>query len=408
MTTTKEVMDLIFKDVEFDKHLYRKILYINIDLITRKENRNLFGSQLIGCYMVSYTNANKATFYDELFDLDYEEVEEQLKKINTINENFKIARDSINLTCFYIAHRFLSNKALKEENRIAYATEILNYFSYRTLLVITSNFFIYPISEEEAVSLFERLTNRYIIKKVKNWSEYCLYRSQEYLKSKFYDVVLKFNDDNTLPNAINDLFSRTKDTMKNIYREFITLNESNEALRKRKTVVNDLEGQEVLMDKLHASENLVNYLTSTLNDRNTFIRTSHIDVSVDIIKNLSYKNLHECLNIVYEYMLLNPKNYNETIHIMNSILINSLIYLQNNEYYISDQNDVLHIMNILVGNLLYARGTDIEINKIKDQIYAFIKKAYKEVKKEHVSNKLLNNLKNGFFIYVMLRALLQT
>lgn len=404
--TVKEVLDDVFKDIKYDKNLFKKINYVNLQLILKNENKNLFGSQLIGCYPVKYITSDKSDFFEFIFDMNYEDIDDAIKRIDTIPKEFKVARDSINLVCFYTAHRFLSNKDLTKEERIEYATEILNYFNYRTLLVLSSSYFVYPISEEEAISLIELLSNKYIIKKLKNWKEYCEYRSEEYLKSKFYDLLLTLNDDKALPNAINDLFLRTKDTIKNIYREFINLHESNEYLVKRKNIMSDIEGKEVLVDKFTYYDKIYHEITSRLNDRNSFINTSLMDVTVNIIKNLSFKNLNECLNIMFDYTHLNHKNYEKVLKEINNIVVYTFSYLQRNNIYLSDNVKVIDILNIVVGNLLYSRSLDKEIDNIKNNLIKIIKEAYKEIKKESISNKLVNNLKNAFFIYILLRGMI--
>ena len=192
----KQALDLLFQEQEFNTDLYKKIVRNNIEFITRtKDHKQLFGSKLLGCFKLSYTMFDKDIFYSNLFDIDSEEVIKQIEKINTINKSFKIARDDINLVTFYIAHRFLINEKLSKDKRLEYAKEILNYFSYRTLILISSNYFVYPISEEKAVTLSEKLSNRYIIKKLKNWNDYCQYRSEEYLDSKFLTLLIKFDKD---------------------------------------------------------------------------------------------------------------------------------------------------------------------------------------------------------------------
>lgn len=404
MSTVLETFNEIFKDVEFDKNLYKLILHSNIKLITKNENKNFFGGQLIGCYVVKYTYYDKDEFFSYVFDKDSEEIEKKLKTISTLNQSFKISFDSINLTCFYIAHRFLTNNKLSKKEQLEYAAEILNYFNYRTLLVICSNYFIYPISEEEALSLFERLSNRYIIKKVKNWNEYCQYRSNEYLESKQIVLLKSFRNDDELPNAINDLFIRTKDTLKNIYREFIKLQEDDNSIGIRKSTLNDLEGKEVIVDNLHSAEKYSNILVSSLSDRNNFIRSDYVNVTLSIIKNISYKHINECLELFYEYSHKDSKTFNETQQLLTSIIINTLSYIQKHNLHVKEGASIIKILNMITGVLLYSRKTNVEINTLKQQLSNHIDKIYKVSTKKKLSSKVKPNLRNAFYVYVLIRT----
>ena len=110
----KEVFDKLFQGVRFDNNFYKKIVRNNVEFITRNnEFKNLFGSKLLGCHIVKYTMYDKDIFYGNLFDMTASEIIDAIDQISTIDKNFKIARDDVNLVCFYIAHRFLSNKDLK-------------------------------------------------------------------------------------------------------------------------------------------------------------------------------------------------------------------------------------------------------------------------------------------------------
>ncbi|EKD89551.1 MAG: hypothetical protein ACD_33C00045G0018 [uncultured bacterium] len=405
----KEAFDQLYKDVKFDRNLYKKILSNNIDFITKNdEYKNLFGGQLIGCYLVKYTYIDMNNFFNNVLNIDNERVEKAVDSISTINKSFKISSDSVNLTCYYIAHRFLTNKDLKEKDRIQYAEEILTYFNYRTLVVICSNYFIYPISESQALTLFEKLSNKYLIKKLKNWNEYCKYRSTEYIKSKYLSLLLKLNDDEELANAINDLFIRTKDTLKNIYKDFIDMQENDDIIKNKKNVITDVEGKEVIVDKLNTPESYYIYLEGMLSDKNNFIKDTYMDVTVNIIKNLSFNQLKELLDNMYEYMYKDKDSYNKITILYKEILINAILYLQKNEYSLHKKSNILTVMNFLVGNLLYARGTDLEINEIKDKSHKLIIDVYKKTINKKLSDKVLNNLKNGLYVYIVLRAIVES
>ncbi len=405
MTSVLKVCDELFHKVEFDKNLYKKIMYNNIEFISKTDDhKNLFGSRLIGCHYLRYNLTDKADFYDTLFNLDYDIVAESFEQITTIPKNFKIARDDINLTCFYSAHKFLTNTQLKEEDRENAAIEILNYFNYRTLVVICANYFIYPISEDKAVSLIERLSNKYLIKKLKNWNEYCQYRSEEYLKSKFRDTIIRF-DEKELPNAISDLFNRTKDTIKNIYSEFIAMIQSDEYIKSKKAVVNDIEGEEVILDQIGNTKSYFNLIETMFIDKHNFIRSSYIDVIVDIISTVSYSQVYEMLEFIFDYTQKSSKNYEEVVKFSQEVLMNTVDYLQKNKIILNYNTNILTVLNYIVGNILYARGNDLSINKVKEEGEKLLKKVYKE-NKEYLSDRNAKNLRNALYLYIVLFVLL--
>lgn len=403
--SASDVLDELFKDVKFDKKLYNKILLNNVDFITKnEEHKHLFGGRLIGCYFTKYTMYDKNIFYENVFGMSYDSVSKAIEDITAINKSFKIARDDVNLVCFYVAHRFLSNSELKKDEAFEYAKEILNYFNYRTLVLISSAYFIYPISEEKALSLIERLSHKYLIKKLKNWKEYCNYRSEEYLNSKFKDLLVKFNKDDELPNAIADLYNRTKETLKSIYREFIAMNEEGDSITSKKNVINDVEGKEVIVDKLDSADKYLIKVESLLVDRTLFIKKEYINVCIDITKVVSYKKFEEFLQMLVEYNFKSRENNTRVKEVLNDIIVNAIEYLTKNEMNINSKN-VLEIINALVGNVLYARGTNLSIAKVKENIDKLIKDIYKD-NKQFINDRNVNNVRNTFYIYIVLLMLI--
>lgn len=402
----KEAFDKLFEGIKFDTSFYKKIVFNNIEFITRNsEFKNLFGSKLIGNHFVKYTMYDKDIFYNNLFNIPASNVIAAIDDITTINKSFKIARDDVNLVCFYIAHRFLSNKDLKKEHAEEYAKEILNYFNYRTLVLISSNYFVYPISEEKALTLMERLNNKYIIKKLKNWNEYCQYRSQEYIDSKFNELLVKFNRDDELPNAITDLFNRTKDTLKNIYGEFVDMMDNDDIIKSRKSVMNNVEGQEVIVDKLDTPEKYFIKIENILVEKSTFIKKDYIHVVTDIINSVSYKQVEETLTLICDYNFTSREANNNVLAFAKNVLVNTIDYLNKNDVFLHKKSDVVSVINTIVGNVLYARGTDIEINKVKDQGDKLIKDIYK-VNKKTITDRNIKNIRNAVYIYIVLRSII--
>ncbi len=402
--SAKEVLDELFEDIEFNESFYKVLIKNNIEFITQtQEHKNLFGGKLLGCYLIKYTYVDKDRFYENILQLDYDTVEEKLSKITTIPSNFKMARDDVNLVIFYIVHRFLTNEDLPKDKRLLYASEALNYFNYRSLILASSIFFIYPISEEKALALYERLSYKYLIKKLKNWSEYCSYRSQEYLESKFVDTVIHFREID-LQNAIYDLFSRTKDTIKNIYNEFTKLQTQNDIITTKRGTIIDVEGKEVIIDKLDIASKYYQEVLLQLTDESVFIKKELVSVVASLIDLISVKQLTETLQYLHEYYTSSKSATEEVYGFVEQVFIETIKYLNKNKVYLNNNTNLAQIMNYIVGNVLYARGVDLNINKVKSKSEEIVKKVYK-FKSLHLSDRALKGLKNALILYILLRGL---
>lgn len=397
-------LDILFKDVKFDSSLLKRLIAVNVDYITsNSEIRDMMGSKLLGCYHVSYTQYHKDLFYSELFDFSYDEALAAVKEIKTIPKNFKIARDDINLICFYIAHRFLTSSQLKKEEKRQGALEILNYFGYRTLVLLNANYWIYPITYEKAVSVSEVLSKNYLITNMKNWNEYVHYRSESYLNSKFLKLLLSFNRDNDIPNAINDLYNRYKDTVKNIYREFIHLEDTN-YIRSNQNVVTDNDGKEVFMDRINDPRMYIDKVLNKITSRDLFIRHDIVEISTSIVSAISQDQLQECLELTLDYYYSARNRSSKVVEFINDFITDSIAYLQDKKVFINNKVSVVEIVNMIVGNLLYSRGVDISITEVKNKGEVLMKDIYKRGRVS-ISSRNLIGMRNIFCVYILILSL---
>ena len=400
----KEAFDAYFQDIPFDQKLHQKLMINNVEFMSQsQEHTQLFSGRNVGCYHLKYTQYDKNLFYNALFGVEYDDIVEVVDDITTIPKTFKIARDDINLMCFYIAHRFLSNPKLKDKDRKEFAKSALDYFSYRTLVLLSSKYFTYPISTDRATSLTERLSNKFIIKRLKNWNEYGQYRSTEYLQSKFVSLLTDLSDDAALPNAITDLYNRTNDALKGIFNEFTIMMSDGDALKSKGSIVRDMDGEEKIADRVDSIQRYVSQVDVMLSDKTALIRKDQIHVITDILPNLSYQDMYECLDHFFEYAFSSRKAREQVHRHMQDILLNAIEYLQRNEIYLHNKTSVLQIMNAIVGNVLYARGTEVDVHRVKTEGEQLIRQVYK-YHKDTLSDRVLKSVRNGLYLYVVLMA----
>jgi len=400
-TTVKEALDAFVK-IEFNKKTYEAIRNVNVSFINKNdESRYFYSSPYIGCYSVKYTYLDEENYFNTVYQTTPKEAKEALNKATTLNKSFKVSAEPVNNYIFYSVHRFLTNNSLSKEESIKYSLEALDYFTLRTLAIISSNYFVYPISENEAQSVYEHLNYKYTIKSMKNWIEYAYYRSDAFLKSKFIDVLKKYDNDKELANAINDLFNRTKDMIKNIYREFMIIHERNQYIGSAQNVITSIEGEETITDRLHGPEIYFHYLQSVLVEYSSFNKEELKALCRNIIKSVTKASSDEVIKQFYNYYHSNKENHEECNAYIHLCLEVTIEYLFKNKYILKKQNDLVFIMNKVAGQVLYSRGSDLSITQAKEMGFNIIKKIKKN---ERISERYGTALSNFLFIYLIIRA----
>jgi hypothetical protein len=88
------------------------------------------------------------------------------------------------------------------------------------------------------------------------------------------------------------------------------------------------------------------------------------------------------------------------------VLINAAEYLRRNDLAFHAKSDLLELMNHLVGNVLYARGTSGETHQLKIRMDKEIKQIYRQ-HKHTITDRNLAMVRNGVYLYTVLLALSQ-
>jgi hypothetical protein len=143
------------------------------------------------------------------------------------------------------------------------------------------------------------------------------------------------------------------------------MNENDDIIKSRKNIINDVEGAEVIVDKLDTPEKYFIKIENMLVEKNTFVKKDYINVVTDIINSVSFKQVEETLTYVCDFNFSTRENNQKVLSFVNSVLVNTIDYLNKNSIFLHNKSDIISVMNMIVGNVLYARGTDIEINKVK-------------------------------------------
>jgi uncharacterized membrane protein YczE len=62
------------------------------------------------------------------------------------------------------------------------------------------------------------------------------------------------------------------------------------------------------------------------------------------------------------------------------------------------------LINSLVGNVLYARGTNVSVHQLKLRSDKFVKQVYKHFKVS-INDRTVANVRNALYLYIVLMAL---
>lgn len=400
--TLKEVFDEYFKKTKFDstfaKNLYKyQIGYIN----SSKEYLDFFGGNLLGVHVIRFKDSDVIRLYDDVFNIDFYSLQESVKKVDTINHDFIISSDTLNLTLMYVIHRILTSPSINDKVRIKAAHDAGLIFFYRCIAALISDRFRYPVDPKLAQAVYANLSNKYLIKKLGTWHAVMDYRAKDLIDKNalHYKNLVKFNDDQTIVYTINDSQGRIRDLFKNYYNEFKIAHEGGEAIGSTSSTYLDVEGEETIKEKINTVENYVTYLKNIINDIHSFIKPDLLLIISKLNTNTSSRMIKQNLTWLSENYS-NSKYHAEIDEFITNVIVHSL-YLINNNMTIVNKRDYPNILLNIKNLYLSTRSVDIELIRIRD----LGEKLIKESSDVKLSNSLIFSTRTSLILYITLRTL---
>lgn len=403
MLTLSEVFNEHFQHVKFDKKLTKALYHYQVNYISQnREHIEFFGSNLLGVHVVRFKDSDVLKFYD-LLDVDYYALVSAIRKVTTINHEYKVSGDVFNLTCMYLLYRVINSRDLADTDRLRGEYDIGLIFFYRCIAAILSYYFRYPADPKIAQSAYAKLSNKFLIKKLGSWHKVMEYRSKDLVdpKGNHFKQLSAFNDDLGIVYAINDSQGRIRDLVKNYYAEFMKVHNEGESIGTTSGTYIDAEGEETIREKTKSVEAYVGYIRHTVIDANSFIKDELINVIVNINSNTSFRMIRQILLWISEHY--NDGKKHQTIDdFLKLVVVHSFYLIQHN---ISSTNtrDYAHILHNLKNLYLSTRSTDPELAKIRelgDQIIS-------EANNKSISSSLSLSSRTSIILYITLRALIK-
>lgn len=399
--TLKEVFDEYFSRVKFDSKLAKQVYQYQIGYINQNhEHLEFFGSNLLGVHVVRFKDSDVMRMYDDILDIDFLKLTEDIRKVDTINHEFKVSGDIYNLSMMYMLHRFLTSPVLQGHQRERAAYDVGVIFFYRCLAAILSHYFKYPVDPKIAQAAYAQLSNKYLIKKLGSWHKVVDYRAKDLTNPQgiHYKKLLTFVDDTATVYAINDAQGRIRDLIKNYYGEFKKVHTDGSKIATTSGTFMDAEGEETIREKTKSVEAYVSYMRNAIVDKRTFVRDELVSVIVGINTNTSFRMVkHTLLWLAENYN--DGKLFKEIDDFMGSVIVQSM-HLIENHIDKKHQRDYPFILSNLKNLYLSTRTVDQDIEKIRS---LGVKLIYKSNGK--ISESLALATRTSIILYITLRAL---
>ena len=299
----KQLFDDLFKTVKFDKKLAREIYKYQFSyLVTDPDRAEFFGGALIGVVNVYFTDAFVNKFFNKIIMLDQHKIKSSLHLAPSINEEYLVTGDPLNLVLFYMVHRFLSNTKMKRKDRERVAFDLILIFNYRTIAALHSNGFKWLGNKELSVSSYEAMSNKFILKQVGNWMKYMEYRAKSILDPKLtnLDPLTTMATDKEFLDVIADAQNRIRSTFKLMYRQREAHRAAGVGVHITKMVKEYSDGETEVSEKLGGIDSIIGNTVQTLMIKPDLLDPRMMALVASVLSGVSAHNVYQILEGVHK------------------------------------------------------------------------------------------------------------
>lgn len=261
-------MEALFSDINYksDKAIFPicekfgKYLEINpqwaltlrryvYSFITRRvgmvDYQEFFGSPYLGLQKITFTTGDRNLWFSEVFDVDEEELKENLHEVHSIQKEWNVVGDVFNMTIPYLLYRVYHSK-LDAKTKHQALIDIVCMYHYKCFTSIIHNDYPYQARKEVVLETYNRLSLKYDIKRYGSWRALIEARAEFILDPKtgiHFDAFTKMDDDKKIIYMVGDIQNRFRRLINDINKVFHEV--------KNKTDIVSIEGAKVnLKDEL--------------------------------------------------------------------------------------------------------------------------------------------------------------
>lgn len=403
MEEYKDIKDFFsekLEKVKVDKRLIKQLTDFRFKWCTKTEQHIEFlGSNLLGVHKIIFSELDKEMLLSGIFKINRIDIlQDDIYKVNEMEEKFTVASNIVYQVLMYTAYRFTKSD-LKLKDKQSGIRECCLLMQYRMMSSLyNSPRFLYRVPEYIANTVYNKLSNKFLIKRLNNWQELFEYRVDKCLDKETVNFK-QMNKYNTLEsiNLISAIQTKLRGNVNENYSVLVDVIDNDESIHEQSSTFiggeNDLvQGRE----RTVGYSSYINNITHTMQQPNNFIDNQTIEIVCSTINSIEEDDLRKFLNCMSDDKF---NDYNKLSEIVEQAMLVSFNYLDRTGVNI-EQREQLPKATI---NVRFYWSS----SKVVNEKMAEVKKYLVEKARECTGRKtswLLAALSIAYVLYIFLRS----
>lgn len=376
--------------------LHRYVYNFTTRKVGMVDYMEFFGSPYLGLQKITFTSADRNQWFSDVFDVDEEELKENLHAVRSIKSTWAVVGDVFNLTIPYLVYRVFHSK-LDGKTKHQAMVDIICMYHYKCLTSIINNDYPFMARREVVLETYNRLSLKYDIKRYGSWRELFHARAEFILNPKtgiHFETFTKMNDDKKIIYMVGDIQDRLRGVINDINKVFHDVKNKSNIVQLDGNKVN-LEDGVVLKNVAKEVTSFKNYIEQILTNQTSFYKEELLQYAVKDLDNAPVDKL----GIVVQNFpaLYNSKKGEHYRLFVEEIVVHLFEYLHQHNISKTKMYDVLVKM----------RGAYNSPRSQNDSV-KLLRKVGDELVREQTGIKTpstITGLRTAFLLYVVMRVL---
>lgn len=344
---------------DFDLSLYHDIKLFRLNW-AQKDNDYIefLGGNTLGIQAIRFSIKDDEEFVSDTLGIDLNELTFSLCNTKGITKGRAAECNAVFQILIYLMHGFMKSNKLKLKDKQDALNECYYIFAYKKFSSLMFHYFKFPTDESIAKAAYEKMSNKYLIKKLNSWQKVFEYRAKDvHIGNIHHKRLMDYSTEDAI-RVLLDLQTKLNDMFKNVYALIIEVYNNNERIVSD-TLVSNLDGEEKLVEIANAPDKHIRYIKSIINSNTDFVKYDLVNLISSQLSKGSTSLFYNFLTIVSS---MDKKILDKIadISILQGIEILATKGIANNY-----DKHILDVMNILKLHFSNTKNNNRELEKLK-------------------------------------------
>jgi len=391
------LFDYVCKDIKFDRKLFNKLQKFRVSWSRKNiEYSEFLGSNLLGLHAVRFSTRDDDMLVTDIYNIDINTLYTNILKLPDINKTWAVATNPVLQILIYTMHRFITDGNLGKHKEEA-IRECYHIFAYKVFGSLISHYFKYNTTPAIAKATYERLSNRFLIKKLGNWNNVIEYRANDVIPPKgLHSKRLEIYSTDDAIKIANDLQGRIRETIKNVYLVMMEVRENDYKIQSTSHIEDSSGADEATKSLTDRPDKYINSLKAAIGNAASIVDDDLIYLATSFVKSSDQ-------NIVRNTLIQMSETYDprsKDSNYLDAIILKTIAYVNTKGIHSDYKDNIVAIVGHMKGYWSSGSVKDSDVAMVKHIISDMIKKSTKRRTRWVVSANTL-----VVIVYLFMRAI---